>query len=185
MCRREGLHKSFPLNHVPNFNEMAITDAVLVGVTHEAMVQGMLKNTKTSCQHQCDSDFGCDSCIRAGLTAMPKEPKDVSPKRNAAVARLPIDSSHIPVCCEDGPLRSVESDPGSGFSRHAGEHDSRSTSGCFLALVGPNTCHRLTAFSKKQTSTAKASTEAEVIAANVALRAVGLGSHTVGGGWQG
>ena len=61
-------------------------------------------------------------------------------------------------------------------SDHAGEHDSRSTSGCFLALIGPNTFYPLTAFSKKQTSTAMSSTEAEVIAANVALRAVGLPS---------
>ena len=58
-------------------------------------------------------------------------------------------------------------------SDHAGEHDSRSTSGCFLALIGPNTFYPLTAFSKKQTSTAMSS---EVIAANVALRAVGLRS---------
>ena len=36
------------------------------------------------------------------------------------------------------------------------------------------TFYPLTAFSKKQTSTAMSSTEAEVIAANVALRAVGL-----------
>ena len=61
-------------------------------------------------------------------------------------------------------------------SDHAGEHDSRSTSGCFLALIGPNTFYPLTAFSKKQTSTAMSSTEAEVIAANVDLRAVGLPS---------
>ena len=61
-------------------------------------------------------------------------------------------------------------------SDHAGEHDSRSTSGCFLALIGPNTFYPLTAFSKKQTSTAMSSTEAEAIAANVALRAVGLPS---------
>ena len=61
-------------------------------------------------------------------------------------------------------------------SDHAGEHDSRSTSGCFLALIGPNTFYPLTACSKKQTSTAMSSTEAEVIAANVALRAVGLPS---------
>ena len=35
---------------------------------------------------------------------------------------------------------------------HAGEYDNRSTSGCFLVLVGPNTYFPLTAFSKKQTS---------------------------------
>ena len=61
-------------------------------------------------------------------------------------------------------------------SDHAGEHDNRSTSGCLLALVGPNTLYPLTAFSKKQTSTAISSTEAEVTAANLALRAVGLPS---------
>ena len=61
-------------------------------------------------------------------------------------------------------------------SDHAGEHDSRSTSGCVLALVGPNTYYPLTAFSKKQTSTAMSSTEAEVTAANLAMRAVGLPS---------
>ena len=61
-------------------------------------------------------------------------------------------------------------------SDHAGEHDNRSTSGCLLALVGPNTFYPLTAFSKKQASTAMSSTEAEVTAANLALRAVGLPS---------
>ena len=61
-------------------------------------------------------------------------------------------------------------------SDHAGEHDNRSTSGCLLALVGPNTFYPLTAFPKKQTSTAMSSTEAEVTAANLALRAVGLPS---------
>ena len=61
-------------------------------------------------------------------------------------------------------------------SDHAGEHDNRSTSGCPLALVGPNTFYPLTDFSKKQTSTAMSSTEAEVTAANLALRAVGLPS---------
>jgi len=61
-------------------------------------------------------------------------------------------------------------------SDHAGEHDNGSTSGCLLALVGPNTFYPLIAFSKKQTSTAMSSTEAEVTAANLALRAVGLPS---------
>ena len=66
-------------------------------------------------------------------------------------------------------------------SDHAGEHDSRSTSGCMLALVGPNTYFPLTAFSKKQTSTAMSSTEAEVTAANLAVRATGLPSSCL---WQ-
>ena len=61
-------------------------------------------------------------------------------------------------------------------SDHAGEPDSRSTSGCLLALVGPTTFCPLTAFSKKQTSTTMSSTGAEVTAANLALRAVGLPS---------
>ena len=59
---------------------------------------------------------------------------------------------------------------------HAGEYDNRSASGCFLVLVGPNTYYPLTAFSKKQTSVSMSSTESEVVAANVSLRAVGLPS---------
>ena len=59
---------------------------------------------------------------------------------------------------------------------HAGEYDNRSTSGCILILIGPNTYFPLTAFSKKQTSVSMSSTEAEVVSANVALRAVGLPS---------
>ena len=59
---------------------------------------------------------------------------------------------------------------------HAGEYDNRSTSGCFLVLMGPNSYFPLTAFSKKQTSVSMSSTEAEVVAANITLRAVGLPS---------
>ena len=59
---------------------------------------------------------------------------------------------------------------------HAGEYDNRSTSGCILILVGPNTYFPLTAFSNKQTSVSMSSTEAEVVSANVSLRAVGLPS---------
>ena len=59
---------------------------------------------------------------------------------------------------------------------HAGEYDNRSTSGCMLVLVGPNTYFPLTAFSKKQTAVAMSSTESEVVSANVSLRAVGLPS---------
>ena len=59
---------------------------------------------------------------------------------------------------------------------HAGEYDNRSTSGCILVLVGPNTYFPLTAFSKKQTAVAMSSTESEVVSANVSLRAVGLPS---------
>ena len=64
-------------------------------------------------------------------------------------------------------------------SDHAGEHDNKSTSGGFLALVGPNTYYPLAAFSKKQTSIAVSSTEAEVVCANVALRALGLPSSAL------
>ena len=57
---------------------------------------------------------------------------------------------------------------------HAGEHDSKSTSGCAMFLVGPNTYFQLNAFSKKQTVVAISSTEAEVVSANHALRAEGI-----------
>ena len=46
---------------------------------------------------------------------------------------------------------------------HAGEYDNRSTTGCFLTVVGPNTYFPLTAFSKKQTSVSMSSTESEVV----------------------
>ena len=59
---------------------------------------------------------------------------------------------------------------------HAGEYDNKSTTGCFLVLIGPNTYFPLTAFSKKQTSVSVSSTEAEVVAANISLRSVGLPS---------
>ena len=61
-------------------------------------------------------------------------------------------------------------------SDHAGEEDNKSTSGGFLVLVGPTTYYPPAAFSKKQTSIAVSSTEAEVVCANVALRALGLPS---------
>ena len=64
-------------------------------------------------------------------------------------------------------------------SDHAGEHDNRSASGGFLALVGPSTYFPLSAFSKKQTSTALSSTEAEVVCANVSLRSLGLPSSAL------
>ena len=59
---------------------------------------------------------------------------------------------------------------------HAGSHDSKSTSGCALYLVGPNTYFPLNAFSKKQTSITTSSTESEVVAANQGIRAQGLPS---------
>ena len=64
-------------------------------------------------------------------------------------------------------------------SDHAGEHDNRSTSGGYLVLVGPNTYFPLSAFSKKQTSAAPSSTEAEVVCANVSLRSLGLPSSAL------
>ena len=57
---------------------------------------------------------------------------------------------------------------------YAGEHDSKSTTGCTMVLVGPNTYYPINAFSKKQTVTSMSSTEAEVVAANTALRAEGI-----------
>ena len=58
----------------------------------------------------------------------------------------------------------------------AGERDSKSTSGCALFLVGPNTYYPLNAFSKKQTSITMSSTESEVVSANHGVRAQGLPS---------
>ena len=58
----------------------------------------------------------------------------------------------------------------------AGDADSKSTSGCMIALVGPNTYFPLNAFSKKQTSITTSSTESEVVAANHGVRAQGMPS---------
>ena len=58
----------------------------------------------------------------------------------------------------------------------AGEHDSKSTTGSYMVLVGPNTYFPINAFSKKQTAITMSSTEAEVIAANHAVRTQGLPS---------
>lgn len=49
-----------------------------------------------------------------------------------------------------------------------------STAGCTMILVGPSTYFPLNAFVRKQTAISASSTEAEVIAANQALRAEGL-----------
>ena len=57
---------------------------------------------------------------------------------------------------------------------HTGEHDSKSTSGSAIVLVGPNTYYPLNAFSKKQTVVAISSTEAEVVATNHSMRAEGI-----------
>ena len=67
--------QEFPVDYVPKFDERAVSDATLVGAMHEAMVKDMLKGTKTSCKFQCDSDFGCDSCIPACLLAEPEKPE--------------------------------------------------------------------------------------------------------------
>ena len=57
---------------------------------------------------------------------------------------------------------------------HAGEHDSKSTTGSAIILVGPNTYYPLNAFSKNQSVISISSTETEVVAANHALRAEGI-----------
>ena len=64
-------------------------------------------------------------------------------------------------------------------SDHAGERDSKSTSGSFLCLVGPNTYFPLAAFGKHQTSIFLSSTEAEVVCENRALRSLGLPSSAI------
>ena len=57
---------------------------------------------------------------------------------------------------------------------HAGEHNSKSTTGSAIILVGPHTYYPLNAFSKKQSVISISSTEAEVVAASHALRAEGI-----------
>ena len=51
---------------------------------------------------------------------------------------------------------------------------SRSTSGIFLALTGPNSFFPLNAKSKKQTCVSHSTPEAEIVAANAAVRSGGL-----------
>ena len=51
---------------------------------------------------------------------------------------------------------------------------SKSTSGVFISLEGPNTFLPLNAISKKQTVVSHSTPEAEIVAANLALRAEGL-----------
>ena len=58
----------------------------------------------------------------------------------------------------------------------AGEHERKSTTGSYMVLVGPNTYFPTNAFSKKQTAITMSPTEAEVIAANHAVRTQGLPS---------
>ena len=66
-------------------------------------------------------------------------------------------------------------------SDHAGEHDSKNTSGSLPCLVGPNTYFPLASFSKKRTSVALSSTEAEAVCANVSLGALGLPASAIWG----
>ena len=49
----------------------------------------------------------------------------------------------------------------------------KSTSGCFLAMVGPNTFFPLAAKSQRQTAGAHSTPEAEIVSASHAVRAVG------------
>ena len=62
---------------------------------------------------------------------------------------------------------------------HAGEHDSKSTTGSAIILVGSNTYYPLNAFSKKQSVISISSTEAEVVPANHSLRAEGDSTSVV------
>ena len=52
--------------------------------------------------------------------------------------------------------------------------DSKSTSGVFLAIKGPNTFFPLSACSKKQSCVSHSTPEAELVAANLAVRTEGL-----------
>ncbi len=52
--------------------------------------------------------------------------------------------------------------------------DMKSTSGCFLAVYGPNSLYPLTACSKKQTSTSLSTTEADAIAYTLGLKQMGM-----------
>ena len=50
----------------------------------------------------------------------------------------------------------------------------KSTSGCYLAIVGPNTFAPVTASCKKQTCVSHSSTESEIVAAEQGIRTEGL-----------
>ena len=52
--------------------------------------------------------------------------------------------------------------------------DSKSTSGCILVLMGPNTYVPISWFCKKQSSTSNSSTESELISLDAALRMEGI-----------
>ena len=51
---------------------------------------------------------------------------------------------------------------------------SKSTSGCYIAIVGPNTFAPITAMCKKQTCVSHSSIESEIVAAEYAVRSEGL-----------
>jgi len=61
-----------------------------------------------------------------------------------------------------------------GDADFAGEKNAKSTSGIFECLYGPNTMFPLHAMSKKQGSVAHCTPEAEIVAANIAVRCVGI-----------
>ncbi len=52
--------------------------------------------------------------------------------------------------------------------------ESKSTSGCYLAITGPNTFVPVTSFSKRQGAVSHSSTEAEIISLEEAVRSEGL-----------
>ena len=54
------------------------------------------------------------------------------------------------------------------------KNTARSTTGVFLALVGPNTFVPLAAVSKRQSCVSHSTAEAEIVAANTAVRTIGL-----------
>eukprot|EP00972_Heterocapsa_arctica_P058659 8649221-Heterocapsa_arctica.AAC.1 len=57
----------------------------------------------------------------------------------------------------------------------AGDKDtSKSTSGIFIALTGPNSFYPLNATSRKQSCVSHSTPEAEIVAANAAIRTEGL-----------
>ena len=53
-------------------------------------------------------------------------------------------------------------------------HRSKSTSGMYVAIVGPNTFAPVAAHCKKQTCVSHSSTESEIVAAELAIRSEGL-----------
>ena len=55
----------------------------------------------------------------------------------------------------------------------------KSTSGLFLALCGPHSFFPLTAASKKQTAVSHSTPEAELVAADAALRTLGFPAMTM------